>query len=380
MILFLSQYGNQPECEYQTDAGFTVSGAQTNEAPTKYAIRKLNARGEKLDKIIAFVTPFAKSTALERYTASVDGECAELEIPKIEIIPADIPNAVTITELLQKTIDLVLPVSGGDSVIIETTGGYRNAISALTLLSRFLRYGGVNIEFSTFSDFQTKEVSDTREFDALFDLLDAVNAFATTGNAQEIKKLLNVQALPGGTEFFAATREFYGTVLLCKSSNIESCIEKLLAAIDKIKNDDYATSDPRSIIFKNIIFGIIERKMTFINAENRLLEFVQWCCDNKYLQQSVTFLKESAVTSCTKKYIPYPDFQTLRVLRNSINHATGTAVYKPEEEHELERIGAIKKVNAFLDNPELIFKFVNKLLARLRDKLLVRSRKKLESG
>jgi len=41
-----------------------------------------------------------------------------------------------------------------DNIIIETTGGYRNVVTALTLYARFLKYRGTNVAFSTFADFQ----------------------------------------------------------------------------------------------------------------------------------------------------------------------------------------------------------------------------------
>jgi hypothetical protein len=159
--------------------------------------------------------------------------------------------------------------------------------------------------------------------------------------------------------------------LLCKAANIESCIKNLRTAIDEIKNAEVDIHDPKQIIFKNMIIGIIERKMTFIGSENPMLEFVQWCCDNGYLQQTVTFLKESIIKDnyIEGEYILNSnDYRILRVLRNSINHAEGAAVYKPEEKQELARHGVIYEVNKLLDDPELIFGFANKLLNIVREK------------
>jgi hypothetical protein len=56
MILFLSAYNGQPESEYSTDRGFNVTGAQANEAPIKYAIRRLAEKGEQLSRVIALIT------------------------------------------------------------------------------------------------------------------------------------------------------------------------------------------------------------------------------------------------------------------------------------------------------------------------------------
>jgi hypothetical protein len=144
LILFLSEYRGQTEAEYQTDRGFSVTGEQTNEAPVRYAVKRLAERGDKLARIIALTTPKAASTALEKFRRTVS-----LASPDTAVTAVEIPDDVTATVLLQKTLEQLLPITPSDSAIIETTGGYRNAVNALTLLSRFLRYSGIQIEFST---------------------------------------------------------------------------------------------------------------------------------------------------------------------------------------------------------------------------------------
>jgi len=309
----LSQFNSeiQQSCEYTTGFSYSVTGAQTNEAPTKYAIKRLLHKKTHLDRIFALVTPKARETALDYYIKSVDSFCEELGIPKIEIITVDIPNDVTVMEILQKTIDEVFSFLKGDSVIIETTGGYRNAITALILFSRILRLSDMQIDFATFSDIQTQTVTDTRDVDQLFNMLDAVNAFACTGNTQKISKLISNKELPGKSDFFAATREFYYTFLVCKSPNIESSIKQLRIALDEIKSTEYDADSPKLLAFKYLVVSIVEQKMTFIGAEQPVLEFIKWCCDNWYLQQAVTFLKENIIKQNGKRYINITDYKIL---------------------------------------------------------------------
>jgi hypothetical protein len=367
MILFLSPYNGQPEDSYETDIDFTVKGAQTNEAPTKYAIKRLRKEEKYLDKIIALVTATSKESALEHYIDSTKKFCKELGLSEIKIHIVDIPDNVTVTDLLQKTIDAVYPISKNDSVIIETTGGYRNAINALTVFARFLKYSGVNVDFSTYSNYQIapKKVADTRETDQLFEMLEAVKTFASTGNTKEIKEVLKDVEFSGKNELFTATRNFYYTFLICKTPNIEKCIKDLKNAIYIINDIDELGEEAKAVIFKEMVVKIIEQKMTFIDAEYPVLEFIRWCCANWYLQQAVTFLKESVIKNNKKKYLAQFDYHTLTLLRNSINHATGKASFDSLNLSEKECEEIEKRVQKMLDDPNQIKGFVESIISGL---------------
>ena len=115
MLIFLSQYSNQPEAKYVTKYG-QVTGAQTNEAPVRYALKRLAESGKALDKMIVFLTPKAKDTAYERFEKTVKEECSD-----IDIVPFQIPDDVTITHLLTEAIGVLSELAPDDKVIIETT-------------------------------------------------------------------------------------------------------------------------------------------------------------------------------------------------------------------------------------------------------------------
>lgn len=362
LILFLSEYRGQPESEYSTDRDFTVRGAQTNEAPVSYTIQRLAKKGEKLSRIIALVTPKAKASALERFKEVVSAKSPETTIAEVEI-----PDNVTVTELLRRTLEALLPTKPSDSVVIESTGGYRRAVNAITLLTRFLRYSKVGVLFSTYSDLAVKHVGDTRETDELSALLDAVNVFAVTGNAREIKKLFGQWKLDEKTAFFRAADKFYNSLLVCRAPSIESNILELRDAIESLKNAEYGTEEPKLLIFRELVLTIVEQKMTFLYSESILLDFIKWCSDNWYLQQAVTFLRESLVganpKSSSGSYIlTKEDYHVLRVLRNSINHASGKAEYDKSDPCVTEKI--VEKVNKLLENTNEIKGFVESLLKK----------------
>lgn len=310
MILFLSQYNNQESAEYTADRGFVVTGAQTNEAPTKYAIQRLMHNDATLDRILAFVTPKAKETAFEHYKSSIESYCTEINIVCPEIIPIeDIPNDVTISDLLQKTILNLFPIESGDSVIIETTGGYRHAVNALTLFSRMLRYIGVQIEFSTYSDLQEKKVTDTKETDDLFAMLDAVNLFATTGNPRALQdSIRDVTGIPEKSEFTKTLGAFYNSILCCKFEQLDDVIKNLSLAIDSFIKMEYDATDTKRLILRDLVIQIVLNKMKFVYEKDYFIKLIRWCCDNDYLQQAVTILWEKKIRENYWKRIPYKMF------------------------------------------------------------------------
>ncbi|MDR0999890.1 MAG: TM1812 family CRISPR-associated protein [Clostridiales bacterium] len=364
LVLFLSTWDPSRSVltQYKTDRGFSVTGAQTNEAPAAYAVNRLAQKNKKIDRIIALVTPAAKESALEKFKATM----TKLS-PSTKIIVALIPNDVTATELLSKTLKNLLPIKPPDSVILDTTGGFRNAVNALTLLSRFLRYEGVDVEFSTYSDFTTKRVTDTGETDGLFELLDAVNIFATTGNARAIKDVFPKWKLAEKIAFFRATQNFYDSLLICRASRIEVDIKALQAAIDGLAKADYDAGSSRVLVFKELVLAIVEQKMTFLSSPTLLLDCIKWCGDNGYLQQAVTFLKESVVKNNSGRMLDRFEFNVLRYLRNNINHASKKPIY---DENATPR--EIEKVTHLLDNPNDIKGFVESLLTKIKEKSRMR--------
>ena len=320
MLVFLSLYNDQPEAVYQTYFG-TVTGAQTNEAPVKYAMKRLAERGRKLDRIIALVTQKAEDTAYTIFEKSIKTEDPDIEIKSIKIT-----DDVTVTDLLKATVDALFPLMPDDSIIIETTGGYRNAINALTLFARFLRYSNIKVEFSTYSNIQKKTVSDTRETDELFDLLDAVNLFAVSGNPTGLKKFLKtVRDIPEKTAFTMAIGDFYDTILCCKMKKMDIVIENLRHAIDGIENAEIEAGEPKLLIFRDLVRKTVSSKMAFIREREYLKPLIYWCLENDYMQQAVTIVWEKMMTNPAYKrsFISDKHFEKVRLLRNDFNHADG---------------------------------------------------------
>jgi hypothetical protein len=290
-MLFLSEYRDQADAEYSTDRNFTVTGAQTNEAPVRYTIKRLAERDETLDRIVALVTPKAKETALEHFSAAISADS-----PATDLTVIDIHDEVTTTDLLRKTLDALLPMTPSDSVIIETTGGLRNAVNALMLFARFLRCSGINIDFSTYADLGAKRVADTHETDDLVELLDATNLFAESANPHPLVKAMKHADIPHKEVFTEAIVKFYDAMLCCKVSSLDEVMKNLRMAFEDVINAEYSAHDATALVFRDLVSEIVRTKLAFIYADEYLKPLVKWCCNNGYLQQAVTVLVEKVLS------------------------------------------------------------------------------------
>ncbi|GHU52412.1 hypothetical protein AGMMS49975_08130 [Clostridia bacterium] len=331
MLLFLSTYNGKDGKEgdnYITDFGI-VTGKQTNEAPVKYALERLKKEKLTLDKIIALVTPKAKDSALTQFSETVKSVS-----PNTDILPLEIPDNVTTVELLSAVISELSSLNRDDNVIIETTGGYRKDVTKLTLISRFLRYRGIEVKFSTYADYVAKSVTDTSETDELWELLDAVNLFAVSGNPVALSKsLVSVRGIPEKPALIKAMRDFYDMLLCCKVSKLDKTIENLRNAFDGIINADIPPTDTKTIVFRDMVREIILSKMEFIREKDYFRAFILWLLDNNYIQQAVTILWEKILwkkiedNKHRRNYKPgsvsEANWLKSRLYRNNFNHADG---------------------------------------------------------
>jgi len=325
MILFLSVYNGQAEADYESDYG-TVSGAQTNEAPVKYAIKRLAKEGKTLDRIIAVATDnarkiadTAKETALDRFTNSIKAVS-----PAIEIIPVEIKNDADAATLLEKTFDKLLPLDENESVIIDTTGGFRTSSSFLSLISRFLQANDTEILFSTYADFYSnpKRVKDASEIDELHVLLEAVNVFTATGNPALLIEKFSLRQVPNKSALINALENYYEMLLCCKIGKYEKIVKDLREEINKLLKAEFAAFDVSEILFRDIIRQILPKRTPFIfeTSLNKSLKlFIEWCLNNNYMQQAVTVLMQKFIHEQNSGENEI--FERIKIYRNDISHA-----------------------------------------------------------
>ena len=350
----------------------TFRGRQTNEAPTCYAIAKLHHRGNHLDRIIALKT---SKSDYYTYKQAIEYYCSTNKITIPEFCPICTETDESSSDMLKNVLD---KLQQNEKIILETTGGPRTAVTMLTLLSRFLHEKGSKVEFSTYAEYDENDDYNrtgtvvVTQTDQLFDLLEATSMFASTGNTKSLKDVCEKLNIPERPQFFTASREFFTAMLVCNTSVIEDKIEAFEKAVETIKNADYSTETVNAVIFKHMLIGIIEKKMTFLGADDKVLELMVWCNENGYLQQAVTILNECIRAKGDGKYVgryqvDKVEKNVIICLRNSINHATGEAIDAENNIPSGIRNKVMGKVDKMIATPNEIKDFVCSVLKKIRD-------------
>ena len=163
IILLLSELNPRAESRlYRCPDGTEVPGRQTNEAPVRYLLRAY----PDVKKILCVVTPEAEATALPGFRELVDREAPGAALRLVPFRQGQDFSAGPLAEI-------VSAVDKGDEILLETTGGFRNAVMDLLLLSRVLSYKEIKTVCAVYSNFKTGQVEDVSRLIQLFELVAA---------------------------------------------------------------------------------------------------------------------------------------------------------------------------------------------------------------
>lgn len=149
IILFVSSLpkGELRRERYTCPDGSAVEGAQTNEAPVCFLLE----RYPQVSEILCIVTPEAEPAyryLCDRLKPAWPG----LALRRIPYQEGEDFNGTPLSAILSA-------VRAGDEILLETTGGFRNAVMYLLLLSRVLSYVGVRTATSPRSASRTSPTS-----------------------------------------------------------------------------------------------------------------------------------------------------------------------------------------------------------------------------
>lgn len=272
IILFLSEYKeeNAQEKNYHCPAGEDVTGTLTNEAPVKYLLRQYN----NVKEVICIVTPRAKETAwmlFQAKTAQMAQGVALTEIPYEEGQDfADGP----LTEIMKK-------VQTGDEVLLETTGGFRNAVMDLLLLSRVLSYTGVKTVGAVYSNYQKAEIEDLSRLMESFDLVGGMQELTSFGSVKTLRTYYAQTEDLKIKRLLSSMESLYETITLCREKRINECMQAFDAALTDAETCGDVMMRQLLPVFRKK-FG---KKLTTPGL-------IKWCIQSDMLQQAVTVYTE----------------------------------------------------------------------------------------
>ena len=271
IILFLSDYKEDArEKSYRCPVGEDVAGVQTNEAPVKYLLRQY----DNVKEIICIVTPRARATAWELFRDRIAGEYPGIELTEIPYEEGQDFAGAPLAGIMER-------VRAGDEVLLETTGGFRNAVMDLLLLSRVLSYTGVKTIGAVYSSLQKAEVEDLSRLIGSFELVAGMQELTSFGSAKTLR------AYYGQTEdtricgLLTAMEDLYETISLCRTKQIDGCMGAFNQALTAAER----CSDP-------MMRQLLPAFRAKFGQELTTLSLIEWCVHSGMLQQAVTIYTE----------------------------------------------------------------------------------------
>lgn len=276
IILFLSEFrAGSEEKEYLCPDGLFVAGRQTNEAPVRYLLRAY----PDISQILCIVTQKAQKTAWEQFRSTVQADCPNCTLVNIPFVDGEDFTAGPLAAVMSY-------IQKGDEILLETTGGFRNAIMHLLLLSRILSYAGVRTAGAVYSNFQEEEIQDVSHLIGLFDLVGGMQELTSFGSVRALRTYYGSQPKDPRIEALLTSVEaLTETISLCRTSLIPERMQKFDGALSSAET----CSDP---LMRQLLPAFREKfgkKMTIPGL-------IKWCVQSDMIQQALTIYKERIPT------------------------------------------------------------------------------------
>lgn len=275
IILFLSELRpGAREQIYRCPDGTEVRGTQTNEAPVKYLLRTYPA----VTEILCIVTPEAGETAWPGFQELAAKEAPGAALRSVEFQENQDFSGGPLSEIMSA-------VKKGDEILLETTGGFRNAVMDLLLLSRVLSYKGIATACAVYSNFKTGQVEDVSRLIGMFELVGGMQELTRFGSVRTLRSYYAAQPAEKQDEkinkLLTAMEKMKEAVALCRTQLIDSCIEDFNRALRDAADCD----DPLMRTLLPVFRSKFGKRLTTRGL-------IKWCVESDMLQQALTIYKE----------------------------------------------------------------------------------------
>lgn len=273
IILFLSSYDEKKakDVTFSCQNDLEMSGKQTNEAPTKYLLHTYS----NVSEILCVVTPDAERTALPYFEQVIKAENSKVVITPIAFREDSDFSQTALSEIVNR-------IDTKDKILLETTGGFRNAAMYLLLVSRVLSYNGSETIGAVYANLSKKKIEDISDVIGLFDLVGGMQELSSFGSVRTLRKYYGKPAKDEKIEnLIHAVEDLTNTITLCRTRLVEEKMEGFNQALDEIKD----CNDP----MMRRLYPAFRLKF---GEEMTILTLIQWCVESDMLQQALTIYKE----------------------------------------------------------------------------------------
>ena len=270
IILFLSDFKeNALEQLYTCPDGSQVMGTQTNEAPVNYLLQA----HPDVTEVLCIVTPAAQRT-LPALEAAV-----KVQSPKVSVsaVPFEDGEDFSAGPLAQ----IMAAVKKGDEILLETTGGLRDAVMQLLLVSRALSFSGIPTAGAVYANFGARKIVDCSRLIGLFDLVGGMQELASFGSVYTLRAYYGQQAEPEIDALLSAMERLNEDITLCRTRKMDQRIEAFNAAMERAEH----CADP-------LVRALLPAFRAKFGKKLNIPGLIRWCINSDMLQQALTIYKE----------------------------------------------------------------------------------------
>lgn len=256
-------------------------------------------------------------------------------------------------ELFQKVYD---SIDEGDSLTVDTTHGFR---SLPLLFFPVMRYAKelkhINIEHVFYGLFQYGQdfapVVDLRLYDQILDYSGAAHLFIRSGNAEEMKKLIEDTSLEmdpseritmsGAVNVVKNMQSLTTALLTCQGGNTKSrSIQPLVSTTLKNCPKLEKVIAPQSKLFMDLIRHAVDSIKPFEYYSDPVafsMYTVRWYLERGLIVQGYTALREAIITFLCCTYTPEENYLKRKFRVETLERALGCCISNGNETASLDK-------------------------------------------
>lgn len=311
IVLFLSEYkmpkseenprGAKEEIYTLDGSNRSFIGIQTNDAPIEYLFTQAKAKQAWIKRVICITSLKVRTVPedrpqLDRFKDFVKDLSAKYDMqkePEVVSIPYDFDeSSLSIVDYGNRLPGIIYDalstcfqtITPEEEVYIDYTGGLRDISFLMTSIIKFLEYKGLTCGEIVYSNFYDKKLYDIHYIYDIYQMINGVNEFTSTGNARELQRAYKNIGNTPAENVIDHLISFSDALSICAIGDIDKRVDELIAAIDQLENS--SGDDINSIMLKTLT-PTIKKKM-YLDKGLDYPNMIRWCTENNMIQQAAT--------------------------------------------------------------------------------------------
>ncbi len=309
LITYLSRLPNEnTDIVYSADTADTaVTARYTNEVALRHLKNCFRTSGEKLDKVIAVCSgvvktyksqSFGEKTAFEYFS-----DVLKTEFEDAELVVVDGKGRYEGSNDIANVFEAIKSIPSDSNIYLDITGGFRDSVYTLTLISRFLEFKGINVKrviYAMITEKPKGKITDYTSNFGLMSLINGVSEFVNFGNVKTLEKCFADTKREDVRMLIGSMKSFSDAITLGKTDMLDSILRTMREHIQSIESAP--DGDVAQLLLNNMV-PIINQKFFGGSDDADYISIIQWCIDNGLIQQALTLYVEKIPEYIFKKGI-----------------------------------------------------------------------------